>query len=133
MEITDEKLDRYLANIKNESDSSVVLSNYEKATNRLNILKKRHNKINETVRSLGKNLDSESDDMSTDDIMGRLDQIKTELEDSNLSNIINLYTEYHKLITLLESKHDELQNQFYEVDKNKSDIVINKIDLDKFL
>ena len=149
MDIVDDKLDTYITNIKDsELSESDILLNYKKATKRISILKTKYNKINELNKPKPKSKskkktesdsdsesDSESDDMPIEELVAKLDRIKSDLESesSDLSSILNLYVEYHKLISSLESKHTELQNQFYKIDTNKSDIIINKIDLDHIL
>ena len=147
MDIVDDKLDTYITNIKDsELSESDILLNYKKATKRISILKTKYNKISELNKPKSKSKskkktesdsdsESESDDMPIEELVAKLDRIKSDLESesSDLSSILNLYVEYHKLISSLESKHTELQNQFYKIDTNKADIIINKIDLDHIL
>lgn len=144
MNISDEKLDSYISNIKNsELGDTEILLNYKKATKRINILKTKYNKISDsnkskTIPKKKTNSDSDAsdeDDIPIEDLVADLDRIKTELESESvdLSSILNLYLEYHRLIEILQLKYAELQNSFHKIDTNKSDIVINKINLDHVL
>lgn len=140
MNITDEKLDTYISNIKNsELPNTEILLNYKKATKRINVLKTKYNKINELNKPKSKkksiDSDSEDDDIPIEDLVADLNRIKTELESESIDigSVLTLYAEYHKLITVLQLRYDELQNSFHKIDTNKSDIVINKINLDNIL
>lgn len=140
MNITDEKLDTYISNIKNsELPNTEILLNYKKATKRINVLKTKYNKVNELNKPKSKkksmDSDSEDDDIPIEDLVVNLDRIKTKLESESIDigSVLTLYTEYHKLIALLQLRYDELQNSFHKIDTTKSDIVINKINLDNIL
>jgi hypothetical protein len=140
MDINDEKLDGYIANMKAPDLSAPeILSNYEKAVKRIDILKSRYNKINDlktkSKKKQSTSSESESEETNIEGLVKELDEIKTKLETENtdLGAILSLYADYKRIIGLMGSKYDELQNQFHVVDGNRSDIMINKIDLDQLL
>ena len=136
MNITDEKLDTYISNIKNpDSTETEILLNYKKATKRIDGLKSKYNKISDKSKSKSdSDSNSNSDDMPLTELIAELDRIKSDLEsNSDLTSILNLYIEYRKLIDILSSKHTELQNQFYKIDGSKADISISKINLEYFM
>lgn len=139
--ITDEKLDTYITNIKNtELSNTEILDNYKKATKRIGILKVKYNKINEINKPKSKkskkkqSSDSESEEeILIGELVEKLDKIKADLESesNDLNTMVDLYSEYHKLVIQLESQYNELQNLFYKIDTNKSnEITITKIDLE---
>jgi hypothetical protein len=139
MEINDEKLDAYIANVKNSDLATDILSNYEKAIKRIDVLKARYNKINDLKKPKKKHSSSssgsESEDTNIGDLVKELDEIKEKLdtETTDLGVVLALYTDYKRVISLLELQYSELQNQFNIIDASKSDITISKIDLDQLL
>ena len=133
MNFTDKKLDAYISTIKDpETSSADILSNYKKATHRINILKTKYNEISATTTTQSS---SEENNKSLEELITDLNQIKTQLEAENtdINTILQLYSVYKKLIEEIKTKHTELQNKFYRVDSNKANIVISKINIDELL
>lgn len=134
MEFTDSKLDEYITKIKDPATSNAdVLVNYKKASKRIDILKTKYNKL--TVKEESETeTDSEEanlEALSIEDLLIELAKIRVELETENtdISNLIKLYSKYNSLIKIIKIKSTDLQNKFYKVDSNKKDITVSKVDL----
>lgn len=156
MDFSDKKLDSYISNIKNtESSSDDILSNYKKATRRLDVLKKEYNKLAKLYgnKDTGSNSDTDADTNDSDDdtesdarreiekesskinkmnieeLIAALEKIKLELE-TNLDDIDKLIItlrKYNLLSSALKKNFSNLENKIYKVESNRKEITLVEI------
>lgn len=146
MNISDEKLDTYIAKIKTGSSSSKV-SNYKKAIARLTELKTEYNNLTNAL----KNKSTDSDDSETekkkikkkesdekiniDNILTELHAINTELDkgSNDIKDLVCRYLQYKALLAEMDVASEKIKNEIYKVDENKNKIVIQKIELEDLI
>lgn len=146
MNISDEKLDTYIAKIKTGSSSSKV-SNYKKAIARLSELKTEYNNLTNAL----KNKSTDSDDSETekkkikkkepdekiniDNILTELHAINTELDkgSNDIKDLVCRYLQYKALLAEMDVAAEKIKNEIYKVDENKNKIVIQKIELEDLI
>lgn len=138
--MTDENLEKFIKKIKESNNSSNKLFNYKKATARLDELKNEYNNLCLAIKSdkktiVKKHSNKENKKLNTEKIIKELNEINSQMDDerSNLASMIDNYIRYKLLLDDLEIESENIKNEIFKVEQNKSKIIIHKLDLDEML
>lgn len=134
MNYKDTKLEEYILQIKENDNNKVKLSNYKKATKRINQLKKKYNNI---CKALEEDPESDEEQINMETIIFELNRINTQLEEQteeiDMSEMIQQYMRYKSLLSKLEIESDLIKNEIFKVDKKKNKISVHRLDPDSIL
>lgn len=133
--LKDDKLDQYMARIKESNNSNNKLVNYKKAQSRLDELKTEYNNLCKALKSNKKNKEKSGDKISIEKIISELNKINTNLDEDpdNILVIIDNYVQYKLLLENLETESEKFKNEILKVEQSKGKISISKINPDEIL
>ena len=135
--MTDSKLEEYIQKIKDSKNSNNKLTNYKKATVRLDELKTEYNKLCDALKKTKKKtVDAKSEsNASIDKIITELNHINEELDNEkcDIKALIDNYVQYKSLLDSLEGETEKMKNEIYKVTSNKNKIAITKLEPDEIL